>query len=86
MPGARRASFFDHSPPVPAFAPPHQTIWSTFSFLFSLFSPNAWQIMIFLDPLDVLIPKSHFHFFAKFWVRVTSGAWGSVSVGFPGGA
>ena len=30
-PGARQASFFDHSPPVPIFAPPHQTIWSTFS-------------------------------------------------------
>ena len=26
-----RASFFAHSPPVPVFAPPHQTIWSTFS-------------------------------------------------------
>ena len=30
-PGARRASFFYHSPPVPVFAPPHQTIWRTFS-------------------------------------------------------
>ena len=29
-PGTRRASFFDHSPPMPVFAPPHQTIWSTF--------------------------------------------------------
>ena len=29
-PGARRASFFNHSPPVPGFALPHQTIWSTF--------------------------------------------------------
>ena len=28
---AGRASFFYHSPPVPVFAPPHQTIWSTFS-------------------------------------------------------
>ena len=28
---ARRACFFDHSPPVPVFAPPHQTIRSTFS-------------------------------------------------------
>ena len=28
-PGACRASFFDHSPPVPVFAPPHQTIWRT---------------------------------------------------------
>ena len=26
---ARRASVFYHSPPVPVFAPPHQTIWST---------------------------------------------------------
>ena len=25
-PGMRRASFFDQSPPVPVFAPPHQTI------------------------------------------------------------
>ena len=30
-PGTRRASFFDHSPPVPVFAPPHQTIWRTVS-------------------------------------------------------
>ena len=29
--------------------------------------------------------KSHFHFFAEFWVRVTSGSPGSVSVGFGGG-
>ena len=27
---ARRASFFFHSPPMPVFAPPHKTIWSTF--------------------------------------------------------
>ena len=31
VPGARLASFFDHSPPVPVFAAPHPTIWSTFS-------------------------------------------------------
>ena len=31
MLGACRASFFYHSPPVPVFAPPHQTICSTFS-------------------------------------------------------
>ena len=30
-PGALRASFFFyHSPPMPVFAPPHQTAWSTF--------------------------------------------------------
>ena len=28
---ARRATCFDHSPPVPVFASPHQTIWSTLS-------------------------------------------------------
>ena len=28
---ARRASFFDYSPPVPVFAPTSPTIWSTFS-------------------------------------------------------
>ena len=28
---ARWASFFDHSPPLPVFAPPRQTIWGTFS-------------------------------------------------------
>ena len=41
--------------------------------------------MIFLNPLDALIPKIPFSFFAAFWVRVTSGARGSVSVGFWGG-
>ena len=35
---------------------------------------------------DALIPKIPFSFFAEFWVRVTSGAQGSVSVGFWGGA
>ena len=39
----------------------------------------------FLNPLDALIPKIPFSVFADFWVRVTSGAWGSVSVGFSGG-
>ena len=33
------------------------------------------------DPLDALIPKIPFSFFANFWVWVTSEAWGSVSVG-----
>ena len=48
------------------------------------FPPNIWQMMIFLNPLDALIPKISFSFFADFWVRVTSEAWGSVSVGFWG--
>ena len=38
--------------------------------------------MTFLDPLDALIPKIPFSFFAEFWVRVTSGAQGSVLVEF----
>ena len=38
----------------------------------------------FLNPLDALIPKIPSSFFAEFWVRVTSGARGSVSVGFWG--
>ena len=40
--------------------------------------------MTFLNSLDALIPKMPFSFFAQFWVRVTSGAQGSVSVGFWG--
>ena len=40
--------------------------------------------MTFLNPLDALIPKIPFSFFADFWVWVTSGGWGSVSVGFSG--
>ena len=48
------------------------------------FSPNPWQMMTFLNPLDALIPKIPFPFFAEFWVRVTSEARGSVSVGFGG--
>ena len=48
------------------------------------FSPNIWQMMLFLNPLDALIPKIPFSFFADFWVWVTSEARGSVSVGFWG--
>ena len=40
--------------------------------------------MTFLNPLDALIPKIPFSFFSDFWVRVTSEARGSVSVGFCG--
>ena len=40
--------------------------------------------MTFLNPLDTLIPKIPFSFFADFWVWVTSEAQGSVSVGFWG--
>ena len=38
----------------------------------------------FLNPLDMLIPKAPFSFFCffDFWVRITSGALGSLSVGF----
>ena len=39
--------------------------------------------MTFLNPLGALIPEVPFSFFfPEFWVRVTSGARGSVSVGF----
>ena len=41
-------------------------------------------MMAFLNPLDALIPKIPFSFFADFWVWVTSEAWGSVPVGFGG--
>ena len=41
------------------------------------FSPNAWQMMTFLNPLDALIPQIPFSFFAAYLVRVTSGARGS---------
>ena len=44
--------------------------------------PNPWQMMTFLTPLNALIPKTPFSFFAEFRVRATSGARGSVSVGF----
>ena len=46
------------------------------------FSPNIWQMMTFLNPLDALIPKIPVSFFAGFWV--TSEARVSVSVGFWG--
>ena len=48
------------------------------------FSPNIWQMMTFLNPLDALIPKIPFSFCPDFWVWVTSEARGSVSVGFGG--
>ena len=51
----------------------------------SLFPPNTRQTMTFLNPLDARIPKIQFSYFAEFWVRVTSGARGSVSVGFGAG-
>ena len=48
-----------------------------------IFSPNMWQMMMtFPNPLDALIPKIPFSFFADFWVWVTSKARGSVSVGY----
>ena len=50
----------------------------------NFFSPNIWQMMFFLHPLDALIPKIPVSFFADFWVRVTPGARESVSVGFWG--
>ena len=40
--------------------------------------------MTFLNPLDGLIAKTPVSFFCRLWVRVTSGAQGSVSVGFWG--
>ena len=48
------------------------------------FSPNIWQMMTCLNPLDALIPKIPFSFFSDFWVWVTSEARGSDSVGFWG--
>ena len=39
-------------------------------------SPNTWQMMTFLNPLDALIPNIPFSFFADFWVWVTSEARG----------
>ena len=47
--------------------------------------PNTWQMMTLLNPLDALIPKIPFSFFAECWVRVTSRAAESVSVGIGGG-
>ena len=49
------------------------------------FSPNTWQMMSILSPLDALNPNTPFSFFAEFRVRVTTGAQGSVLVGFWGG-
>ena len=40
--------------------------------------------MTFLNPLNALIPRIPFSFFADFWIWVTSKAWGSVSVAFWG--
>ena len=52
--------------------------WSIFA------PPNTRQMMSFLNPLNALIPQIPFSFFADFRVRATSGARGSVSVGFLG--
>ena len=43
------------------------------------FPPNTWQMMTFLNPLEALIPKIPFSFFADFWVQVTSEAQGDQS-------
>ena len=50
----QRGSIFDHSPPVPVFAPPHQTIWSIFSqclriwpILCTQFMMMAWWLEYF---------------------------------------
>ena len=50
----------------------------------NFFSPNIWQMITFLNPLDTLIPKIPFSVFADFWVWVTFEARGSDSVGFWG--
>ena len=39
-----------------------------------IFSQNVWQMMTFLNPLDSLIPKIPFSFFADFRVWLTSEA------------
>ena len=39
----------------------------------AIFSPNAWQIIAFLNPLDVLIPQILFAFPPEFRVGVCSG-------------
>ena len=49
------------------------------------FPQNTGQMMAFLNPINALIPKIPCSFFAQIWVRVTSGARGSVSVGLGGG-
>ena len=50
----------------------------------NVFSSSIWQMMVFLNPFDAMIPKILFSFFAHFWVRVTSEARGSVLGGFWG--
>ena len=50
-----------------------------------IFLTKSWQMMTSLNPLNAPIPKIPFSFLADFSVRVTSGARGSVSVGFRGG-
>ena len=60
-------------PPLNPVAPKApNSFWSIESGQF--FPPNTWQIMTFLNPLDVLIPKIPFSlfFFAEFSVLVTS--------------
>ena len=39
------ASFFDHFPPVPVFAPPHQTIWRIFSLCLRIWPILCTQFM-----------------------------------------
>ena len=55
---------------------PHvlKVFWSIENGQKNCFSPNTWQMMAFLNPLDVMIPKIPFSFFAEVWVRVTSSA------------
>ena len=43
---ARWASFFEHSPPMPVLAPPHQTIWSTFSQCLRIWPVLCTQFMM----------------------------------------
>ena len=69
----------------------HQLFWtlapkSFLSIENGLFFPptKSGQMMTFVNPLDALIPDIPFSFFAESWVRVISGARGSVSVGFWG--
>ena len=58
-----------------------ENLWRQ-SFENGFFLPNTWQMMLFLNLLVVLIPKIRFPFLAKFQVRVTSGARGSVECFF----
>ena len=48
------------------------------------FLPNTWQKMIFLIPLELLIPKIPFSFFCRIFFLCLGHlrVWGSVSVGF----